>query len=131
MPGPMLIYDGDCAFCQRCVDLAGRTLSSPVRCEPYRRVDLEAVGLTLRQAQSAVWWVDTDRLLRGHEAIAAVLRAQPDRGRRAVGWLVGHPPGSWIAAPVYALVARFRHLLPGGSAQCRPPTPSDPSRNQR
>lgn len=115
----LLIYDGDCAFCQRCVDLGAR-LPSVVRSEPFQLLDPAAYGLTAHQVRSAAWWVGADGSLhRGHRAVAAVLSAQPRHGWRTVGWLLGHPPVSWLAAAGYAMVARFRHRLPGGSAQCR------------
>lgn len=119
MTGPLLIYDGDCAFCQRCVDLGAR-LPAAVPSAPFQLLDPTAYGLTAAQVRSAAWWVAADgSTRRGHRAVAAVLRAQPRTGWRAAGWLIDHPPLSWLAAPGYALVARFRHRLPGGTAQCR------------
>ena len=119
MTGPLLIYDGDCAFCQRCVDLGAR-LPAPVRCEPFQLLDPTAFGLRADQVQSAAWWVGPDgSLRRGHRAVAAVFTAQPGPGWRTAGWLIDHPPLGWLAAAGYALIARFRHRLPGGTAQCR------------
>lgn len=121
MTGPLLIYDGDCAFCQRCIDLGAR-LPAVVRSVPFQQLDPAAYGLSADQVQSAAWWVGPDgSLRRGHRAVAAVLAAQPQRGWRTAGWLIDHPPLRWLAAPVYALVARFRHRLLGGTAQCRAP----------
>ena len=119
MSGPLLIYDGDCAFCQRCVDL-GERLPAPVRSVPFQALDPAGYGLTTAQVRAAAWWIGTDgSKRRGHRAVAAVLGAQPGRIWRSVGWLIDHPPLCWLAAGVYVLVARFRHRLPGGSAQCR------------
>jgi len=126
----MLIYDGDCAFCQRCVDLGARVLPAPVRAEPCALVDVDAVGLTPDQVRQAAWWVGQDGTLRrGHRAVAQVLRAQPRWSWRFGGWLIDHPPVSWVAAAVYALVARYRHRLPGGTARCR--LPADPPARPR
>lgn len=117
--GPLLIFDGDCAFCQRCVDLGAR-LPAPVRAVPFQHVEPAAYGLTADQVRSAAWWIGVDGSpRRGHRAVAAVLAAQPGRGWRLAGWLMDHPPVAWVAAVGYALVARFRHRLPGGTAQCR------------
>jgi predicted DCC family thiol-disulfide oxidoreductase YuxK len=117
----LLIYDGDCAFCQRCVDLGAR-LPAAVRSEPYQLLEPGAYGLTPDQVRSAAWWIGPDGSpRRGHRAVAAVLLDQPARGWRAVGWVIDHPPVSPLAAGLYALVARFRHRLPGGTAQCRVP----------
>ncbi|HEY5880844.1 MAG TPA: DCC1-like thiol-disulfide oxidoreductase family protein, partial [Nakamurella sp.] len=113
---PILIYDGDCAFCQRSVDLAQRVLPVPVRAEPYQLIEIGPLGLTVDQARRAAWWVGADgSRRRGHRAVAAVLRAQPRRWWRGAGWLIDHPPLGWLAAAAYALVARFRHRLPGGT----------------
>lgn len=128
MDGPVLIFDGDCAFCQRCVDLGAR-LPAPVLAVPFQRLDPAAYGLTGDQVRSAAWWIGVDGSpRRGHRAVAAVLAAQPGRGWRLVGRLMDHPPVAWVAAAGYALVARFRHRLPGGTAQCRLPAgpSSDP-----
>jgi predicted DCC family thiol-disulfide oxidoreductase YuxK len=118
--GPLVIYDGDCAFCQRCIDLGAR-LPMKVRSAPYQLLDPAVYGLTPAEVGSAAWWVGADgSRRRGHRAVAAVLAAQPRWAWRAVGRLIEHAPLSWLAAPTYALVARFRHRLPGGTAQCRP-----------
>jgi predicted DCC family thiol-disulfide oxidoreductase YuxK len=107
------------------VHLAGRVLPAPVRAEPYQLVELGPLGLTVDQARRAAWWVGADgSRRRGHRAVAQVFRAQPRRWWRIGGWFIDHPPVSWIARVGYALVARFRHRLPGGTAQCR--VPADP-----
>jgi predicted DCC family thiol-disulfide oxidoreductase YuxK len=41
---------------------------------------------------------------------------------RLVGRLIITPPVSWLAGPVYALIARNRHRLPGASDSCRLPS---------
>jgi hypothetical protein len=78
------------------------------------------MALTRDEVRAAVWWVDEDgRLSRAHLAIAHALIA-------GSGWTViaGHvllvPPFRWLAAAGYPLVARWRHLLPGGAPACRP-----------
>jgi len=42
----------------------------------------------------------------------------PGRPWRFLGHLLVTPPFSWVAAVGYALVARYRHLLPGGTPAC-------------
>jgi predicted DCC family thiol-disulfide oxidoreductase YuxK len=123
----VLIYDGDCAFCRRCVDLGARVLPDPVRCEPYQLVDLGELGLTLEQVTTALWWVAAGHRARsGHRAVAALLRSQSPWWWRALGWVIDRPPISFLAAWVYAVVARNRHRLPGGTAQCRLPSAAEP-----
>jgi predicted DCC family thiol-disulfide oxidoreductase YuxK len=36
-----------------------------------------------------------------------------------LGWLLLVPPVSWLAIPVYALVARYRYRMPGSTDACR------------
>ena len=121
----VLIYDGDCAFCQRCIDLGARILPDPLPAEPFQFLNLTPLGLTAHQAGAAVWWVQPSVPPRsGHRAVAALLQAQSRWWWRTLGWIIDHPPVSWVAAPVYALVARNRHRLPGGTAQCRVPAAS-------
>jgi len=119
----VLVYDGDCAFCQRCIDLGTRVLPDGFRCEPYQLLDLGPLGLTAEQGATAVWWVQPSRpAVSGHRAVAALLQAQSPWWWRTLGWIIDRPPVAWVAAPTYAWVSRNRHRLPGGTAQCRVPS---------
>lgn len=121
----LLVYDGDCAFCQRSIDVATRVLPEPFRAEPYQFLPLEDLGLTADQASTAVWWVQPSRPARsGHEAVAGLVQAQHRWWWTALGWMIEHPPVSALAARAYAVIARNRHRLPGGTAQCRVPANS-------
>ncbi len=118
----LLVYDGDCAFCQRCVDVATSILPDPFRAEPYQLLPLSDLQLTVEQARTQVWWVQPSRPARGgHAAVAGLLRGQRRWWWRSAGWLLERPPIAPPAAWVYAAVARNRHRLPGGTAQCRVP----------
>jgi predicted DCC family thiol-disulfide oxidoreductase YuxK len=128
----VLVYDGDCAFCQRCIDIGTRVLPQPFRPEPFQFLDLDALGLTQEQVTESVWWVQPSLPTRGgHRAFAALLRAQSPWWWRTLGWLIDHPPVSFVAGWVYAWVARNRHRLPGGTAQCRVPQPPTVGRHAR
>jgi predicted DCC family thiol-disulfide oxidoreductase YuxK len=115
---PLLIFDGDCAFCSSCVRAAGR-LPGNLRAVPWQRVpDLAAYGLTREAAAASVQWVDSSgSLASGHEAVAQVLMAAG-----GLWWLAGRvmllPGFSAVAAFVYELVARNRARLPGGTPAC-------------
>jgi predicted DCC family thiol-disulfide oxidoreductase YuxK len=116
---PLLIFDGDCAFCSSCVRAAGRILPGNLRAVPWQRVpDLAAYGLTPEAAAASVQWVDSSgSLASGHEAVAQVLMAAG-----GLWWLAGRvmllPGFSAVAAFVYELVARNRARLPGGTPAC-------------
>jgi predicted DCC family thiol-disulfide oxidoreductase YuxK len=123
--GAALLYDPDCGFCTRAAGWLRRlgptaavvalrvpeALSAPEASPLTERVDLE-------RARREVPYVDADgRVLYGAQAIAAVLRTcQPPW--REMGRLMATPPVQALARPVYGWVARNRHRLPGGSAEC-------------
>jgi len=114
---PVLLYDGDCAFCTRCAGVLER-IGPAAEIVPWQFSDLDELGVTAEQASDAVQWVGTDGTVRsGHEAIAAVL-GTAGRIWRAVGRSLLLPGVSWIAAKAYRLVADNRYRLPGGTPAC-------------
>jgi predicted DCC family thiol-disulfide oxidoreductase YuxK len=114
---PVLLYDGDCAFCTTCARVLER-IGPDAEIVAWQLTDLAELGVTEKQATDAVQWVEIDGTVRsGHEAIAAVLNT--------AGWIwkiIGHTillPGiSWVAAKAYRLVANNRSRLPGGTPAC-------------
>ncbi len=115
----MLIYDGDCGFCTSSAAWIQKRLPDDAAVVPWQEADLATLGLTEHDVTSAAWWVDRDGALhRGHASIGKSLVAAGGLWR-PVGWLICHPPVSWLARPVYALVARYRYKLPGSTDACR------------
>jgi len=114
---PLLLYDGDCAFCTRCAGLLER-IGPDAEIVPWQFADLDELGVTEEQTSEAVQWVDLDGTVRsGHEAIAAVL------GRAGWFWRVAGrtlvlPGISWVAAKAYRWVADNRYRLPGSTPAC-------------
>ncbi|MCZ2818327.1 thiol-disulfide oxidoreductase DCC family protein [Modestobacter sp. VKM Ac-2984] len=125
MTAPALVFDGDCAFCTRCADVARRLLPADVQVVPWQFVDLAEIGVSTERAQTEVLWLDWDGAVTG--GAPAVARALRAAGRP--WWLFGAvlslPPVRWVAPFGYRLVAAHRHRLPGGTAACRLP-PRDP-----
>lgn len=117
----MLIFDGDCGFCTTSARWIQARLPAGTPVEPWQSLDLDALGLTEADVTTAAYWVDASGALhRGHLAIGRSLIAAG--GFWAVlGRLTITPPISWIAKPVYALIARYRHRLPGATDACRLP----------
>ena len=108
---PALIFDGDCAFCERCATWIAARLPAGIPVVAAQQTDLAALGLSARQASDAAWWIGTDRQThRGHRAIAAALRACGG-GWGRLGRVMTVPVISTLAAGVYELVARNRHRL--------------------
>lgn len=87
----------------------------------WQLTDLEPLGVTQPQAEAAVQWIGTDgSVASGTRAIARLL---VDAGRfwRPIGQILGVSPLLWLADPLYRLIARNRHRLPGGTATCSLP----------
>ncbi len=120
---PMLIYDGDCAFCTSCAGVVEKRIRPGAEIVAWQLADLAALGVSEAQAAEAVQWVQPDGAVRsGHEAIAAMLIGSGPLWRNA-GRVVMLPGISWSARRAYRLVAANRHRLPGGTPACaRPPT---------
>ncbi len=122
-PGPppaYLVYDADCGFCTRSANwLAAR---GTVAIQPWQAVaDLGEIGLTEQLVTEAAYWVENERPVgRGAEAIGRALIARGG-GATLLGRLILGRPVAPLAARVYAVVARYRYALPGGTDACRVP----------
>lgn len=119
-PLPVLIFDGDCAFCTTSARWGQRRLQLP-RVEPWQALDLDEFGLTEQQCSQAVQWVDRDGSARsGHRAVAAALRSA-GKGWRPLGVVMEWPVVSPVMGVVYRIIAKNRHRLPGATDACRLP----------
>ena len=98
MPAPVLLYDGDCAFCTTCAQLVEKRIRADADVVAWQFADLAALGVTAEQA-------------------AMLCRA--GRIWRIAGGVLLLPGISWPAARVYRLVAANRHRLPGGTPACK------------
>jgi predicted DCC family thiol-disulfide oxidoreductase YuxK len=110
-----LLYDADCGFCTRTARwLEARAIGADVI--PIGTAHLDLVDA--RRAEREVPFVDAaGRVSYGAAAIVAALRHCPPR----FAW-VGAVCSPRLIRPVldaiYAVVARNRHRLPGGTAMC-------------
>jgi predicted DCC family thiol-disulfide oxidoreductase YuxK len=114
---PVLVYDGDCAFCTWCVHVVER-IGPDAEIVAWQLTDLAELGMTEEQAADAVQWVQIDGTVRsGHEAIAAMLNTAGPIWK-IIGRMALLPGISWMAAKAYRLVADNRYRLPGGTPAC-------------
>ena len=119
---PVLVFDGDCGFCTRCVEWGRRRIGAMPSAVAYQAADLAALGLTEAQCAAALQYVARDgHVYAAHDAVAALLR-----GAGRGWWLLGavlHLPGvHWLAGVGYRWVARNRFRLsrnPSGSCAVR------------
>lgn len=114
---PTFLYDGDCAFCSSCARLIERHVRTEAEVVPWQWADLGALGIEQPAAEAAVLWVEPGLTVVGPDAIAVLLR-RAQWYWRPLGWFGSLPPVSWLAWPVYRLIARHRHRLPGGTPEC-------------
>lgn len=118
---PLLVFDGDCAFCTTWVLRLKNALGRFPDAQPWQWLDLGELDLSPSDVTRYVWLMVGERRFRGHAAFAALLRMQRHWSLRFLGHLLVTPPFSWAAAVGYSLIARFRHRLPGGTAACTMP----------
>lgn len=118
---PVLIFDGDCAFCSSSIRWAQRRVRHLPRAVPHQTFDDEALDelhLDRAACNAAVQFVDADGTVSsGERAVAAVLR-RAGGVWKLLGVLLGLPVVRSIAGLVYRWVARNRHRLPGGTPAC-------------
>ncbi|MEV3937084.1 DUF393 domain-containing protein [Glycomyces sp. NPDC049804] len=114
------IYDGDCAFCSQSARFLERRVRTAAKVVPWQWADLESLGVTQEEAEAAVIWVEPGLKQAGPDAIAVLLRRAQWYWKPA-GWALSLKPASWLMWPLYRLISRNRHKLPGGTAACSLP----------
>ena len=118
MAGPVLVFDGDCAFCTASVRWLERWVARRPVVVAWQQADLERLGVTQAQCSEALQWVGADgHHAEGAAAVAATLR-YGGRGWAVLGGVMTLPGVRTVAQWVYRWVARNRHRLPGGTAAC-------------
>lgn len=116
---PIVIYDGDCAFCSSAARFAQARISPDLRFSAHQLTDLSQYGLTTEQCQQALQYVAADqRIFSGHKAVIQVLK-NGSWYWKLIGLLIGLPGFTQITAIGYRLIATNRHKLPGGTPTCR------------
>lgn len=122
MPNPVLIFDGDCGFCTSTANYVVRKSKTPIQAHAWQLVDVTEFGILQPQAQKRVYVIDGPHAYGGHEAFAHLLRLQKNPLLSAVAFVMVVPPICWLSKIAYALVARYRHTLPGGTPACKLPS---------
>ena len=113
-----LIWDGDCAFCARCVGFIERRVKTEAKIVAHQKADLVQLGLTTEQCSAALQWVFRDSTIRsGSRAVAALLRSS-NFGWAILGVAIDLPVVRLISSAIYKLIAKNRQHLPGGTAAC-------------
>ena len=108
---PVLLYDGDCALCRRCIDWIRRTFPVQPELQALQEADLGGLGVSRAEASRSIQWIEpSGRVSAAHVAAARLLIANGG-GWALLGRLVFVPPASLVAAGLYRLVAWGRRYL--------------------
>jgi predicted DCC family thiol-disulfide oxidoreductase YuxK len=108
----VVIYDGQCQFCQSSIDWIEQKLV--VDSKPFQQADLAKLGLAYEQCSKAVHVIAGGKVLAGAAATAYLLKA---RGNRAVSLLIttsgpfGRFGYKWVSLHRNSLVVKVVHRL--------------------
>ena len=131
MKDPVLVFDGDCAFCTTCVTAAERYLRQTLAsggwdAVAYQFADLAELDVrgggrgevSGERAEREVLWVTPGgRVYGGAQAVARLLM-RSGGAPAYLGGLLALAPVRPVAALVYRWIAANRHRLPGGTPAC-------------
>lgn len=108
---PLLIYDGDCAFCRRCVEYGRNLTGDAVDYRPYQQVAAQFPYIPIEQFRAAAQFVDRDgSVSSGAEAVFRALAHAPGYGWLL--WLYRHSGHfAALSEAAYRWVARHRDDL--------------------
>lgn len=118
---PVFLYDGDCAFCSQCARFVERRIPTRALVLPWQWVELAPLGVTRDDVEAAVQWIDDEGTVTAGPVAIARLLVDGGPWWGVPGRLLGLAPVRWVAWPVYRLISRNRHRLPGGTATCSLP----------
>ncbi|HEY5112103.1 MAG TPA: DCC1-like thiol-disulfide oxidoreductase family protein [Acidimicrobiales bacterium] len=114
---PVMLFDGDCAFCTKCAVRAHRLRLNCVF-TALQSVDLPSLGVDpVRARREVALRFDDGTVLYGHETIAGVLRTGSFPWR-FLGRVLVLGPINRLSATVYRAVSQHRYQLPGGARTC-------------
>ncbi|MBB6171034.1 putative DCC family thiol-disulfide oxidoreductase YuxK [Nocardiopsis mwathae] len=119
MSTPVLVYDGDCAFCSSCVDFALRRVAPGIAAVPFQDGGVTDEQRARAENEVLVLHPDGRRVWGGVDAVAVLLLASPHSAWWPLGALLRTGPVRPVAMAAYRWVAANRHRMPGGTAACR------------
>lgn len=130
--GAVVIFDGDCAFCARCARFidrrVGRRARPRMEVASYQSLDvagrLTGYALDPATCAEALQFVEPpSRVSSGAVAVGRLLVVAGGPWKVA-GRVLLAPGIRSLAGVVYRWVARNRHRMPGGTAECALPEPT-------
>ncbi len=98
----VLVYDGDCAFCQYTVEYAAAVVGDSLRFQPYQKVASDYPDVALDEFSASIQLFTPQGRYAGAEAAFRVLAVAP----RLAGWL-----WCYRFVPLFATLAEFAYRL--------------------
>jgi predicted DCC family thiol-disulfide oxidoreductase YuxK len=123
---PVLLYDGDCAFCTSSIRLVERYVEPRAEITAWQFADLDGLGVTQERAEHELLWITPAGAVHGGAQAVAKALMNGRRGWAPLGALLMLPPVRQLAHGVYRLVADNRARMPGGTAACALPAAQRP-----
>ncbi|MEV7596218.1 DUF393 domain-containing protein [Kitasatospora sp. NPDC089797] len=134
MKDPVLVFDGDCAFCSSCVRWGERYLRQTLASGGWEAVPFQFAELpeldalaggrgevsAERAGREVLWVTPAGRVYGGAQAVARLLM-RTGGPWAYLGAVLTSAPVRPVAAAVYRWVSRNRHRMPGGTAACALP----------
>ncbi|MEY9873405.1 putative DCC family thiol-disulfide oxidoreductase YuxK [Streptacidiphilus sp. MAP12-33] len=126
-PGtPLLVFDGDCAFCTSTVRFGERLLGTDGwAAVPFQFAEMDTLAeftagaVSRERAEREVLWITpTGTVYGGADAVAKVLLRQRRLPWNVLGAAMRLPGVHALAEAVYRLVSANRERLPGGTPAC-------------
>lgn len=124
-PKPLLIYDGECRFCQYCIDYVRAETGDRVIYAHYQRVARNYPDIPLQRFEESIQLISVDGFVyEGAEAVFRLLALGADRsiGLTLFRWLPGFAA---LSRGLYSWVTRHRTLTHKAcsllfGSECRP-----------
>lgn len=105
---PMFVYDGDCSFCQYCVDYLQKSTGSEVNYQPYQLVGQDYPHISTAEFKAAVQYIAPDQTVSsGAKASFQALAHAPQGGI----WLTLYrklPGFAYCTEKIYHVVSTHR-----------------------
>ncbi|MEU1507741.1 DUF393 domain-containing protein [Kitasatospora sp. NPDC005748] len=134
MKDPVLVFDGDCAFCTTCAGWAERYLRQTLasggwEAEPFQFADLAGLDALAggrgevsweRAGREVLWVTPAGRVYGGAQAVARLLMRSGGVWAY-LGGVLALAPVRPLADVLYRWVAKNRHRMPGGTPACALP----------
>jgi predicted DCC family thiol-disulfide oxidoreductase YuxK len=116
---PILIFDGDCAFCSSSIRLITKVIGNHPEIKPFQWTDLQTLGITQKECLNAVqFYKDNENRYSGAQAFAQFLKLS-NQPWKIIGYILDLPIIKWISKVIYGIVAKNRYRLPGGTPACK------------